>query len=99
MFTTKQDKYYINWVDVSDKPISLYVSADWKEILEPTEMESREHRIDCADENEWLFDLYFHWELVETVRWLSNARKRMQYLIDEEDYYNGNEKDYWELEI
>lgn len=70
------------------------ITADWKEILRPTEMETRENWIEIADENEWLFGVYFHWELDCFIRWEKLARKYLQDLIDEEDYYNGNEKNY-----
>lgn len=87
------------WKDITDKPVLNYMTADWKEILRPTKMETRENWIEIADENEWLFGVYFHWELDCFIRWEKLARRYLQDLIDEEDYYNGNEKEYWELEF
>ena len=54
--------------------------------------EKREHWIDCVDEDNALFEVYFHWELRFIVRWYEEAKKELQRLVDEEDYYNGNEK-------
>lgn len=60
---------------------------------------TREHWVEPEDKNEWLFGVYFHGELECFVRWKKEAERYLQELIDAEDYENGNQKDYWELEI
>ena len=52
---------------------------------------AREHWVEPVD-NEWLFWIYFHGELDCFVRWKKEAERYLQDLIDEEDYYNWNEK-------
>lgn len=90
-------KYWI--LDITDEPMLNWTNAEWKVILVPSLLEKRENRVECVDEENWLFEVYFHWELQEQVRWYSEAKRHLQYLVDEEDYYNWNEKDYWEFEI
>ncbi len=84
-------KVLFNWVDITDQPVLRYATVNWKRLL-PSEWEKRENRIDCVDENEWLFEVYFNWDLQCFVRWCSEAKKYLQELVDAEDYYNGNEK-------
>lgn len=90
-------KVLLNGVDITKEPILKYVTADWKRRLLPSRQEKRENRIDIVDDW-WSAEVYFHWEL-DWVYSVRQARERLQYLIDEEDYYNWNEKEYWEFEI
>lgn len=41
-----------------------------------------------------LFEVWFNWELDCYVRWYNEAKEYLQRLVDKEDYYNGNEKNY-----
>lgn len=102
MFKITKDDFYLNWVKVTNKPMLNYIglNSKWETaILFPSKMENRENRVQCIDENEWLFEIYFHWELQCIVRWYAEAKKYLQDLVDCEDYENGNQKDYWEFEI
>lgn len=97
MMKITNGKVIYDWVDITDRQILHYVTADGKKFLRPTREEW--NRIDCVDENEGLFEVYFHWELDCIVRGKKFAEWYLQQLIDEEDYYNWNEKDYWEFEF
>lgn len=88
-------KYWI--LDITDEPVLNRVSANWWKVLIPSLLERRENRIDIVDDW-WSAEVYFHGEL-DWVYSVREAEKRLQYLIDEEDYYNWNEKDYWEIEL
>lgn len=88
-------KYWI--LDITDEPMLNWTNADWKVVLVPSLLEKRENRIDIVDDW-WSAEVYFHWEL-DWVYSVRKAKERLQYLIDEEDYYNWNEKDYWEYEF
>lgn len=78
--------------DITNEPILHWVSANGKKWLLPTRYEKRDNRIDCIDENEGLFEVYHNWELDCIVRGKKFAEWYLQQLIDEEDYYNWNEK-------
>lgn len=88
-------KYWI--LDITDEPVLNWTSANGWKVLLPSLFERRENWIDIVDDW-WSAEVYFHWEL-DWVYSVREAKKRLQYLIDEEDYYNWNEKDYWEFEI
>ena len=88
-------KYWV--LDITDEPMLNWTNADWKVVLVPSLLEHRENRIDIVDDW-WSAEVYFHWEL-DWVYSVRKAKERLQYLIDEEDYYNWNEKDYWEYEF
>lgn len=82
------------WKNITNEPVLNYTTADGKNILRPSKMEVREHWIDCVDEDNALFEVYFHWELDCIIRWQRTAEKYLQNLINEEDYHNWNEKNY-----
>lgn len=86
-------------IDITNKPILHYTSADGKVVLKPSIMETRDNRIDCIDENEGLFEVYHNWELDCIIRGKKFAEWYLQQLLDEDEYYNWNEKDYWEFEF
>lgn len=99
MFRINSWKVLLDWVNITHRPILQYVSANWKDFLLPSAMEQRENRVDIVDEENWLCEVYFHWELECLVRWYTEAKKYLQYLVDQEDYEMWNEKDYWEFEF
>lgn len=92
MLMIKNGRIFLNGVDISDKPMLNYLTADGKYILKPTMAEKRENWVDVVDEDNGLCEVYFHGELQCFIRWYAEAKKYLQYLVDEEDYYNGNEK-------
>ena len=92
------------WVlDITDEPMLNWTSADWWIVLKPNLFEKRQARnyVVLADENEALWDIFMNNEYVETIRcaFRHEAEARLQELLYEDDYYNWNEKDYWEFEI
>ena len=66
-------KYWI--LDITEEPMLKRVSANGWCILVPSLMERRKNWIDCVDEENWLFEVYVNWELMDIVRWYDRAKR------------------------
>ena len=97
-------KVIYNWVDITNRPIRDYIwmSRNWSFKLEPTYAERRTNwnRIDTVDDwDRYLYEVRHNYELDNIFSSRKKAEEYLQNLVDADDYYNWNEKDYWEFEF
>lgn len=90
-------KVLLNWVDITNRPIYdyIWVSREGSRVLHPSIAEQRTNgnRIDIIDDwDRYYYEIRHNYELewIESNRRV--AERKLQHLVDEEDYYNGNEK-------
>lgn len=97
-------KVIYDGVDITDRPIYNYIgmSRKWSFKLKPTYAERRANwnRIDTIDDGDrLLYEVWHDFEL-DSIHWnREKAEKCLEELILADDYYNWNEKDYWEFEF
>lgn len=97
-------KVIYDGVDITDRPIYNYIgmSRKWSFKLKPTYAERRVNwnRIDTIDDGDrLLYEVWHDFEL-DSIHWnREKAEKCLEELILADDYYNWNEKDYWEFEF
>lgn len=97
-------KVLLDGVDVTDRPIYNYIgmSRKWSFRLKPTYAERRANwnRIDTIDDGDrLLYEVWHDFELDSIHGDRKKAEKHLEELILADDYYNWNEKDYWEFEF
>lgn len=97
MIKINNGEVFINGECVTNKPIFNYLTVDGKMLL-PTYQERRDSWIDVVDEENAVAEVYFHWELDCVCRY-DKAKKRLRFLLDQEDYENWNQKDYGEFDF
>lgn len=104
MMKITNGKVIYNGVDITNRPIRDYIwmSRQWSFALKPTYAERRINwnRIDTI--NDWdrlLYEVRHNYELDNIFGSRRKAEAYLQTLIDADDYYNWNEKDYWEFEF
>ena len=97
-------KVIYDWVDITNRPIYNYIGMSRKGSfkLQPTYAERRINwnRIDTIDDGDrLLYEVWHDFEL-DSIHWdRKQAEKYLEELILADEYYNWNEKDYWEFEF